>query len=48
VVGRPDPEIRGGPASKKIFRPFGPHFDLKIKRRGVGGSPGSATEDFIA
>ena len=46
----PDPEIRvggGTPASKNIFfRPFGPHFGLKI-RGGLGPpgpSPGSATE----
>ena len=33
----PDPEIRGGqvpPPKKKLFRPFGPQFGLKI--RGVG------------
>ena len=44
--GDPDPEIRGwGAASKKIFRPFMPHFRLKI-RGGPGypgPSPGSAT-----
>lgn len=41
----PDPEIRGGLASKKhVFRPFGPHFDLEIRRGGRGaGSPGTAT-----
>ena len=29
-AGHPDPEIGGGVASKKFFRPFGPHFGLKI------------------
>ena len=34
--GHPDPEIRGGVASKKhVFPSFGPHFDLKIR-----GGPG--------
>ena len=45
-AGHPDPEIRGAPASKKIFfRPFGPHFGLKIRGRprSPGPSPGSAT-----
>ena len=32
----------GGPPPKKIFRPFGPQFGLKI-RLGPGPSPGSAT-----
>ena len=40
-VGHPDPEIKGGPASKKkFFRPFGPHFRLKIRgRRAPRASP---------
>ena len=48
-MGHPDPEIRGGSASKKIFQPFGPQFDLKIRGGGgegegpPGPSPGSAT-----
>ena len=30
--GHPGSEIRrGGSVSKKIFRPFGPHFGLKIR-----------------
>ena len=29
--GHLDPEIRGGPTSKIFFRPFGPHFDLKVR-----------------
>ena len=30
--GHPDPEMRVGPVLKKIyFRPFGPHFRLKIR-----------------
>ena len=30
--GHPDHEIRGWPGLKKIFfRPFGPHFGLKIR-----------------
>ena len=41
-----DFQIRGGPVSKKFFRPFGPQFGLRIK--GGGGppdpSPGSATD----
>ena len=39
-AGHPDPEIRGvgGTRSKKnFFRPFGPHFGLKI--RGGGRAP---------
>ena len=37
--GHPDPDIRGGVASKKhVFPPFGPYFDLKI--RGGPGIPG--------
>ena len=32
----------GGRPHKNIFRPFGPHFGLKI-RGGAGPSPGSAT-----
>ena len=44
--GHPDPEIRGGLASKKhVFRPFGPHFDLII--RGPG-PPGSSPESSNA
>ena len=30
--------------SKKLFRPFGPPFGLKI--RGVGSSPGSVTDNL--
>ena len=43
--GHPDPEIRGGLASKKhVFRPFGPHFDLIIRGPGPPGpSPESST-----
>ena len=47
----PDPEIRVGGGLKKIFRPFGPQFDLKIKKNKGGGpprprpSPGSFTVD---
>ena len=43
--GHPDPEIRGGgPQKKKLFRPFWPHFRLKIRRGGPPDpSPGSAT-----
>ena len=45
--GHPDPEIRGAPASKKIFfRPFGPHFGLKI--RGEGGPPGPSSGSATA
>lgn len=40
AVEDPDPEIRGEVVSKKLFRPFGPHFGQKI--RGGGPSPGSA------
>ena len=37
--GHPDHEIRGWPGLKKFFfRPFGPHFGLKIK--GDPGPPG--------
>ena len=44
--GDPDPEIRGGLASKKhVFRPFGPHFDLII--RGPG-PPGPSSESATA
>ena len=32
--GHPDPEIKGDPASKFFFRPFGSHFGLKIKEGG--------------
>ena len=40
-----DPEIRGGPVSKKIFQPFWPQFGRKINGAGVPGFfPGSATE----
>ena len=36
--GHPDPDIRGGSWPQKIFfRPFGPHFGLKI--RGGQGPP---------
>ena len=46
VPGNPDPDIRrGGRSPKKISRPFGPQFGLKI-REGPGPpgpSPGSAT-----
>ena len=38
-----DPEIRGGPGlQKNFFRPFGPHFGLKIRRGAgtLGPSPG--------
>ena len=47
----PDPEIRVGGGVKKIFRPFGPQFGLKIRKHKVGGppgprpSPGSVTVD---
>ena len=34
----PDLQIRGGGLQKKVFRPFGLHFGLKI--RGGPGSPG--------
>ena len=45
--GHPDPEIRGGLASKKqVFRPFGLHFDLKI--RGVPVPPGPSPESSTA
>ena len=41
--GSSRPWDKGGRASKKkLFRPFGPHFRLKI-RRGGPPSPGSAT-----
>ena len=44
----PDPEIEGGGGLKKIFfRPFGPHFGLRIRGEGsgpLGPSPGSATD----
>ena len=40
----PDPEIEGGGNLIIIFfRPFGPHFGLRI-RRGGGASPGSGTD----
>ena len=42
--GHPDHDKRRGAGLSKNFRPFGPHFGLKI--RGVGSpgpSPGSAT-----
>ena len=48
-AGHQDPEIRGvgGTRSKKnFFRPFGPHFGLKIRRGGTGPYPGSATGHF--
>ena len=38
--GHPDPEIRvGGTVSKKIFRPFGPQFGLKIRGLGPQAPP---------
>ena len=42
--GHPDPEIRGGPVSKKIFfQSFRPQFGLKIRVGvGVGGGGGWA------
>ena len=42
--GHRDREIRGGGAGfkKKFFRPFGPHFGLKIRGE-AGSSPGSTT-----
>ena len=45
--GHPDPEIREGVRSlKKLFRPFGPQFGLKIKGSPSppGSFPGSVTE----
>ena len=50
--GNPDPEITGGPGLQKIFfRPFGPHFGLKIRRGGgadpLGPSPGSAIGKYL-
>ena len=39
--GHPDPEIRGARSQKKIFRPFGSHFGLKM--RGGGWAPGPLT-----
>ena len=33
--GHPDPDIREARLKKKFFRPFGPHFGLKL-RRGPG------------
>ena len=36
----PGPDIEGGwRPHKNIFRPFGPHFGLKIWGGGVGGGP---------
>jgi len=35
--GHPDPEIRGARSPKNFFRPFRPHFGLKI--RGEGSPP---------
>ena len=32
--GQPDLEISGGPGLNFFFRPFGPQFALKIRRRG--------------
>ena len=29
--GHPDPEIKGGSLKKILFRPFGPHFGLKMR-----------------
>ena len=43
----PDSEITGGGGLKiKIFRPFRPHFGLKIRRAPgpLGSSPGSDTD----
>ena len=43
--GHPDPQMGGGEVSKKIFRPLGSQFDLKIRGGGPPGpSPGSAAE----
>ena len=39
-AGHPDPQIRRGAVSKKLFLPFGPQFGLKIRG---GPSPGAAT-----
>ena len=57
TVVDPDLQIRGGggggeggkgraQSQKKLFRPFGPQFGLKIRGGGqapMGSSPGSAT-----
>ena len=49
--GHPDPGGGGLLVTKKIFRPFGPQFGLKIKGGGAGGppglSPGSATATLL-
>ena len=36
----PEPEMRGTAVSKKIFRPFGLQFGLKIRGGGGAGGPG--------
>ena len=42
--GHADPEIRGGGLKEIVFRPFGPHFGLKIRGAGPPGpSPGTTT-----
>ena len=38
-LGSSRPLEKGGPVSKKCFRPFGPQFGLKIREEGAG--PGS-------
>ena len=45
--GHPDPEIRGGPVSKKIFRPFRPPFWSKNKGGPPCPSPVSATANVM-
>ena len=52
-VPDPDLEIRGGGGGgrcpKKIFRPFGPQYGIKIRGAGPPGpSPGSATGLFVS
>ena len=43
-AGHPKPEIREGRSPKKLFRPFGPQFGLKMRGLGrVFPSPGAAT-----
>ena len=45
--GHPDSEIGGWSLTRKIFRPFGSHFGLKIRGSGPPGpSPGSATDNM--
>ena len=43
--GHPESEISGGAGLKIFFRPFGPHFGIKIRGSPgpPGPSPGSAT-----